>query len=43
MQNEELFLLKNIKVTVRLERIAFDLCCKILNIKDRKFEYGKVL
>lgn len=40
---KELLLLKKTKVIICLGRIAFDLCCKILNIKNRKFEHGKVL
>jgi uracil-DNA glycosylase family 4 len=40
---KELSLLKKIKVIICLGRIAFDSCCKILNIKNRKFEHGKVL
>ena len=40
---KELSLLRNIKAIICLGRIAFDSCCKILNIKDRRFEHGKVL
>ena len=40
---KELSLLKKTKVIICLGRIAFDSCCKILNIKDRRFEHGKVL
>ena len=39
---EELAILKNIKVMVCLGRIAFDSCCKLLQIKDKKFVHGRV-
>lgn len=39
---EELFILKNIKVIICLGKIAFDTCCKVLNIKSAKFEHGKL-
>ena len=39
---EELAILKNIKVIVCLGRIAFDSCCKLLQIKDKKFVHDRV-
>jgi len=37
---KEFFLLRNIKVVLCLGKIAFDSCCKILEIKGRKFYHG---
>ncbi|MBI1827900.1 MAG: uracil-DNA glycosylase [Thaumarchaeota archaeon] len=37
----ELSLLKNVKVIVCLGRIAFNSCCKLLQIKGMKFSHGK--
>jgi uracil-DNA glycosylase family 4 len=38
---EEITILKNIKVIVCLGKIAFDSCCKLLEIKHNKFAHGK--
>ena len=38
----ELLILKNIKVIICLGKIAFDTCCKLLNIKKVKFSHGKL-
>ena len=38
--NEEIKLLKNVKVIVCLGRIAFDSCSKLLGIKGHKFSHG---
>jgi uracil-DNA glycosylase family 4 len=38
--NEEIKILKNVKVIICLGRIAFDSTCSILNIKGRKFSHG---
>ena len=38
---EELSILKNIKVIICLGKIAFDSCCKLLDIKVVKFSHGK--
>jgi uracil-DNA glycosylase family 4 len=40
--NEELSILKNIKVIVCLGKIAFDSCCRLLDIKGIKFSHGKL-
>ena len=40
---EELTILKNVRVIVCLGRIAFDSCCKLLHIKGAKFAHGKSL
>lgn len=40
---EELVLLKNVRVIVCLGRIAFDACCKLLNIKGAKFSHGRTV
>ena len=37
---QELEILQNIKVIVCLGRIAFDTCCKLLDIKHAKFSHG---
>ena len=37
---EELNILQNVKVIVCLGRIAFDTCCKLLDIKHAKFAHG---
>jgi len=39
----ELDLLKNVKTIVCLGRIAFDSCCKLLEIKREKFSHGKTV
>jgi len=39
----ELDLLKNVKIIVCLGRIAFDSCCKLLEIKSQKFSHGKII
>ncbi len=39
---EELYLLRNAWVIVCLGKIAFDSCCKLLDIKAAKFVHGKV-
>ncbi|MDE1725784.1 MAG: uracil-DNA glycosylase [Thaumarchaeota archaeon] len=39
LQNE-ILLLKNVKVVVCLGKIAFDSCCKLLHIKGIKFSHG---
>jgi len=38
---EELFLLGNVRVIVCLGKIAFDSCCRLLQIKGIKFIHGK--
>ncbi len=38
---EEISLLKNVKVIICLGKIAFDSCCKLLHIKGVKFSHGK--
>ena len=38
---EEFTMLKNVKVIVCLGKIAFDSCCKLLDIKHSKFVHGK--
>ena len=38
---KEFSLLKNLKVIVCLGKIAFDSCCKLLEIKGIKFSHGK--
>ncbi len=38
---EELKILQNVKVIVCLGKIAFDTCCKLLEIKHAKFSHGK--
>ncbi len=37
---KELELLKNVKIIICLGRIAFDSCCKLLDIKGKKFSHG---
>lgn len=39
---EEFSLLKNIKVIICLGKIAFDSCCKLLEIKNTQFKHGKL-
>ena len=39
---EEFLLLKNIKVIVCLGRVAFETCCKLLDIKGAKFYHGNM-
>ena len=39
----EFNLLKNIKVIICLGKIAFDTCCKLLEIKKEKFSHGKTI
>lgn len=38
---DEIFILKNIRVIICLGRIAFESCCKLLHVKDRRFVHGK--
>ena len=38
---EEIKILKNVKVIICLGKIAFDTCCKLLNIKGQKFSHGR--
>jgi len=38
---EEFFVLNNVKVIICLGKIAFDSCCKLLEIKGEKFSHGK--
>ena len=38
---QEVSILKNLKVIVCLGRIAFDSCCKLFEIKHTKFSHGK--
>ena len=40
---EEIQILKNIKVIICLGKIAFDSCCKLMEIKGAKFAHGKLL
>ena len=40
---EEIQILKKIKVIVCLGKIAFDSCCKLMDIKGAKFAHGKLL
>ncbi|MGI0011487.1 MAG: uracil-DNA glycosylase family protein, partial [Nitrosopumilaceae archaeon] len=39
---DEISILDNIKVIICLGRIAFESCCKLLCIKDKKFSHGKM-
>jgi uracil-DNA glycosylase family 4 len=39
----ELSLLTKIKVIICLGRIAFDTCCKLLEIKQEKFSHGRII
>ena len=39
---EEFLLLKNIKVIVCLGKVAFETCCKLLDIKGAKFYHGNM-
>ena len=39
---EELLVLKNIKIIICLGKIAFDTCCKLLDIKKAKFYHGNL-
>ena len=39
---EELLILKNVKIIVCLGRIAFDACCRLLDIKGAKFYHGNL-
>jgi uracil-DNA glycosylase family 4 len=39
---EELSILKNIKIIVCLGKIAFDTCCRLLDIKGVKFYHGNL-
>ena len=41
--NEELSILKNVKIIICLGIIAFDSCCKLLGIKGIKFSHGKII
>ena len=38
---KELAILKNVKVIICLGRIAFDACCKLLDINGVKFSHGR--
>lgn len=38
----ELLILKNTKVIICLGKIAFDSCCKLLNIRGMKFSHGLI-
>ena len=38
---DEVALLKNLKVVICLGKIAFDSCCKLFEIKGEKFSHGK--
>lgn len=38
---KELTLLKNVKVIICLGRIAFDACCKLLDINGERFSHGR--
>ncbi len=40
---EEITLLRNIKVVICLGKIAFDSYCKLMSIKGKKFAHGKLL
>ena len=40
---KELELLKNIQVIICLGKIAFDTCCKLLEIKNTKFLHGNLI
>jgi len=40
--NEEFSILKNVKVIICLGKVAFDSCCKLLEIKHKKFAHGKL-
>jgi len=40
---EELLLLKNLKIIICLGRIAFFSCCKLLNITNKSFSHGKII
>lgn len=42
IQNE-LSLLQNVKLIICLGRIAFDTCCKLLEIRKEKFAHGKMI
>lgn len=39
---EELLILKNIKIIICLGKIAFNTCCKLLDIKKAKFYHGNI-
>lgn len=39
---DEFFILNNVQVIVCLGKIAFDSCCKLLEIKHIKFSHGKL-
>ncbi|WP_368730353.1 uracil-DNA glycosylase family protein, partial [Nitrosococcus oceani] len=39
----ELEILKHVRIIVCLGRIAFDTCRKLLNIDDREFAHGKII
>jgi uracil-DNA glycosylase family 4 len=40
---DELLLLRKVKIIACLGRIAFDTCCKLLEIKGEKFIHGKMI
>ncbi len=39
---EEFFILSKVKVIICLGKIAFDSCCKLLEIRGQKFSHGKL-
>ncbi len=40
---QEFKLLSNVKIIICLGRIAYDTCCKLLEIKGEKFSHGKII
>lgn len=41
--NEELTILKNVRLIICLGRISFGSCCKLLGIKGIEFSHGKII
>lgn len=39
---QELSILRNVKIIICLGRMAFDFCCKALNLKNKKFFHGNM-
>lgn len=39
---DEISILNNVKIIICLGRIAFESCCKLFNVKDKKFSHGKM-
>lgn len=39
---QELSILRNVRIIICLGRIAFDSCCKALNLKNKKFFHGNM-